>query len=186
MRLAVCVFALGSVSCSVGVGDGTASGLVTAPNCGMDAQEFDLRPNFYSAAEFEGTLSIRIQRGSDFAYLSNGITIFVADTVLEKSRLGTPIQLSEEAGAPVRVNLYLNKRCEVFRDDPPVNYVAVEGEIVFDAMYAPDLDEDDLSITGRFENVRFTDTSRPDERFADFSADFDFLFNRGRPAQPYL
>ena len=152
----------------------------------MEGETFDLRPNFYAADEFEGSLSIRIQKGSDFAYLSNGITIFVADTVLEAGRLGTPIPLSEEAGAPVRVNLYLNKRCEVYREGAPVNYIAVEGEITFDAMYAPDLDENELAITGRFENVRFEDTSRPEERFAIFSAEFDFLFNRGRPAQPYL
>lgn len=177
---------LGALSCSVGVGDGSASGSVTAPECGMENQAFDLRPNFFAADEFEGTLSIRIQRGSDFAYLSNGITIFVADTVLEAGRLGTPIPISELAGEPVRINLYLNKRCEVYRDDPPVNYIAVEGEIIFDAMYAPDLDENQLAISGRFENVRFVDTSRPEERFAIFSADFDFLFNRGRPAQPYL
>lgn len=152
----------------------------------MDATEFDLRPNFYAADEFEGSLSIRIQRGSDFAYLSNGLTIFVADTELETGRLGTPIPLSEEAGAPVRVNLYLNKRCQVYRDDAPVNYIAVEGDIVFDSIYAPELDENQLAIVGRFENVRFVDTSRPEERFAIFSAEFNFLFNRGRPAQPYL
>ncbi|MEM9070946.1 MAG: hypothetical protein AAGE52_20720 [Myxococcota bacterium] len=172
------------LSCSVGVGEGEASGLVTAPDCGLEGREFNLRPDFFVADEFEDQLEIRMQNGGDYEFLSNGIAIYVDDVEIEEARLGTPIPLSAEAGAPIRMTLYLHKRCIFDRDVPPVHYVAAEGTITFEDIFAPDFD-DDRRIAGRFDDVRFVDTSRPEERFALFSGNFDFLFNRGRPAQRF-
>lgn len=171
-------------ACSVGVGEGEAVGLVTAPECGLLGEEIDLRPDFFVADEFEGHLEIRMQHGGNYEYLSDGISIFVADVAREHGRLGTPVPLSAEAGAPVRMNLYLNDRCPPDRHRPPVNYIAVSGDIVFTAIYAPEID-DNLLISASFTNVRFADPSRPEERFAVFSGSLSFLYNRGRPAQRY-
>ncbi len=171
-------------ACSVGVGQGEASGLVSAPDCDLLGEAIDLRPDFFVADEFEGHLEIRMQRGGDYEYLSDGISIFVADVAQEHERLGTPVPLSAEAGAPVRMNLYLNERCPPDRHRPPVNYVAVSGNIVFTAIYAPEVD-DNLLIAASFDSVRFVDPSRPAERFAIVSGALSFLYNRGRPAQRF-
>jgi len=173
-------------ACSVGVGEGTVTGTISAPECGLEDRELDLEPDFYVADVFEERVTFRVQRGGDYAYLSDGLTIFVADSVrVQESMLGTPIPLSAEAGAPVRMNLYMHDTCVLDRDSYPVNYVAVEGEITFDAIYAPEKDEDALETTASFTDVRLVDTSRPDERFAVISGEFSFLFNRGRPAQRF-
>ncbi len=171
-------------ACSVGVGEGEATGLVTAPECDLLGQEIDLRPDFFVADEFEGHLEVRMQHGGNYEYLSDGISIFVEDVARERGRLGTPLPLSVEAEAPVRMNLYLNERCPADRRRPPLNYVAVSGNLVFTAIYAPELD-DNLQISASFDNVRFVDPSRSEARFAIFSGTLSFLYNRGRPAQRY-
>ena len=171
--------------CSVGVGEGEVSGIVNAPGCGIMNGAFDLRPNFFVADEFEGTLDLRLQHGGDFEFLSNGMSIFVADAAREANRLGTPISVHPEAEDGIRMNFYLHKDCTLDRNRLPVHYVGIEGEVIFESIYAPELNENQLETTARFQNVRFVDLSRPEERFAILSGEFSFLYNRGRPAQRY-
>ena len=171
------------MGCSVGVGEGSVAGVVSAPECDLNGEAYDLDPSFFSAALVEETLEIRIQRGSDLERFSDGIVIVVFDTnELYATSLGVPIQLGE--GAPVRMSFYLHGTCPLDRDDVPVSYDARSGSITFRSTYAPDSD-DDVEIAGRFDNVELTDLSDPGARYAIMSGEFRFFYNRGRPAQRF-
>ena len=128
---------------------------------------------------------IRIQAGSDFDYLSDGITISIRDVPELAGRLGETIELTGERDALVTFNLYANHTCPLNRDDIPVNYLGVGGTVIFSSIYSVDLDPDQRQISARFEDVVFVDPANPDERNARMSGDFQFLFNRGRPAQRF-
>lgn len=182
-RRSALVFAL-LAGCSVGVGDGEASGVVSAPGCGLDDTAFDLQPNFFIADDFEGRLELRIQSGGDFEYLSDGITLMVADTSAEIARLGEPVTLSAAETAPVRMNIYLNHTCTFDRGVQPVNYIADSGTITFFSLYSPDESSQRLN-EAEFQDVHFVDPSSPDDRHATLSGRFSFLYNRGRPAQRF-
>ncbi len=179
------LLALGS-ACSVGVGEGSITAQVTDEGCGMDGETVELFPDFFAADPFEGALEVRVQRGGDFEFMSDGISLNIQDSAMEAMRTGTPIEVSPEAGEPLRMTIYLHDTCRVDRaHEPPVTFVATEGTITFLDVYAPDLDPDQLRTSASFRGVRFVDTSRPNERFAIVDAEFSFLFNRGRPAQRF-
>lgn len=168
--------------CSVGVGTGEVTGTVTAPQCGLEGA-YSLNPDFFSASPFEEQLSIRLQKGGDFGLESDGISILVLDATLESSRLGTPIEVSEAPESPVTMSLYLNESCPPDRDELPVYLQATEGTITFDQIYAPEVDEDQRQTSGRFTGVVFSDGRG--ERMASLDGEFRFLFERGRPGQPF-
>lgn len=175
-------------SCSVGVGSGDIGGSVNVPQCDLASESFTLDVGFYAADDFEEQLTIRLQEGGGYPVDTNGLSIVVRDATAESERLGTPIALTGAETGPVSMSLYLNATCPATPDDLPVFLAAVEGTITFDAIYAPEVDEDQREIRGHFENVRFTDTepaADEEPRVAILSGDFKFLFERGRPAQPF-
>ncbi len=75
------LLALGS-ACSVGVGEGTITAQVTDEGCGMDGETVELFPDFFAADPFEGALEVRVQRGGDFEFLSDGISLNIQDLAL--------------------------------------------------------------------------------------------------------
>ncbi len=170
-------------ACSVGIGEGEVSGELFAPACGV-VGPYSLRPNFFVADPIEEKLQIRVQRGGDYDFYSDGILISVVDAAEVVERLGEPIVLDGARDALVTMNFFAQDTCLVNSDDVPVNYLAVEGAVTFYSIYAPDVDSQRL-ISARFDDVRFVDPADPETRYATLSGHFEFLFNRGRPAQRF-
>ena len=188
VRLApwVAMAALACSSCSVGVGTGWVQGEVVDPECGLDDPNFDLEANRFVADPTEDLLEIRVQNGSNSEDASDGLSIYVRSASEVKAQLGEPLPLSNENTSSYRMTLYLNERCPTWPTPAlPALFVAVEGEIVFDAIYAPEVDTDAREVHARFEDVRLVDPSQPERRYAVLSGEFSFLFNRGRPAQRF-
>jgi len=175
-----------AAGCSVGNGSGSVTGIVNAPSCDLSAASYDLEPTFFGAQPVLDHLEIRVQRGSDLDIRSDGILILVQDPdEIRESLLGAPITLGSEFDSAVRMSLYLGETCPVERSENPVNYEAESGTIVFDNMYAPSVDEEDVEIAARFTDARLVDRSDPDTRNATLNGEFRFLYTRGRPAQRY-
>lgn len=80
--------------CSVGSGDGSVtSSLLCVPDCWSGP--FNLQPDFFAATPNQDTLTIRIQRGSDFENFSDGISILVMGvTEIRQNLLGQPLPIS--------------------------------------------------------------------------------------------
>lgn len=175
---------VGLIGCSVGVGNGSAAGELNAPACEINGA-FDLAPTFFVADPFESHMVIRIQNGADFDFLSDGITINIRDVAELVEQLDEPIELTGERDALITFNFYANESCPINRDDVPVNYLGVGGTVTFSSIYSAELDEDERRIAARFDDVLFVDPTAPEERNARLSGDFNFLFNRGRPAQRF-
>lgn len=180
-------FAALLTGCAVGDGEGRVAGLVTALDCDLEGDRYDLRPTFFGASAFEDFLDVRIQRGSDFEDRSDGLLLSIARASELKDLLGTPVPLRDEPGALVRMGLYLNATCpwDFTGLDRPMVMSADEGVIVFDAVYAPEVDDGAPRTAARFQDVRLRDPSDPDGRHAVLSGSFRFIFNRGRPAQRF-
>ena len=83
-------------ACANGEGEGEASGPVSAPECGIDDTAWELRPNFFVQDPWENTAVIRVQRGSNYQDLSNGLVISISDVEEVRGSFGTPIDLSAE------------------------------------------------------------------------------------------
>ncbi|MCA9617228.1 MAG: hypothetical protein H6722_23780 [Sandaracinus sp.] len=169
--------------CSVGVGEGELTGVITDPVCGLEGAAVDVGPNFFVADDDRDGVVIRVQKGGDFLVLSDGLSIAVADAAREVGRLGTPVEVGPEGD--VRMTFHYNHTCGFDRDRSATVLTAVEGTITFDALWAPEVDGDQLESSASFSGVRFVDLARPDERFAVLDGWFRFFFNRGRPAQRY-
>jgi len=171
-------------SCAKGSCDTQASGQVWAPDCGLDGQDFDLRPDFCAmqpSASVE-IIDIVVQHGSDLKTYSDGISVFIRDPeMLKESMLGTEIELGG-LGAPVDVTLYLNATCPGLLDLPVV-YGAVSGTIRFEELFVPWIDNDNRETRAIFTNVELVDRQDAEERRALLSGDFSFLFERGMPPQ---
>lgn len=175
-----------SLGCEVGQGEGEVTGVVEAPGCELSTTEtFSLGPTFFAGEIVEEQYIVRIQSISDFEDKSDGIIFTVADAARVKQEfLNVPITLGDQnADLPVRAVFYANETCKVERRETPVVYNAVEGSITFEAIYAPRISED-TRTTARFEG-RFVDTESPEERYAELSGYFSFLYTRGRPAQRF-
>lgn len=180
------IFAALLSACSVGGGEGQVTGTVNAPSCDLNMADYSLDPTFFGADPVEDMLEIRIQRGSDLETFSDGLTVLVLDAKTVRADLiGVPIELTGEADALVQMNVFLNDTCPTGRGDAPVNYEAVNGSIVFQNIYAPELTEDDVETAARFDDVLFVDPDDPEVRNAVLSGEFRFLHNRGRPAQRF-
>ncbi len=171
---------------TTGVGEGSANGLIWAPDCGLNARQYDLNPTFFVADPTEGRLEIRVQRGSDVQHRSDGLSIFVADAAdVQQSQLGMAIQLTADPEPPVRFGVFFNETCPFDRDRRAVHYVAVSGTILFRSIYAPDRDESERETRAEFTDVQFVDPTDAETRRATLSGEFRFLFSRGRPAQRF-
>lgn len=178
--LAIGIFAL---ACSTGDGEGTVTGIVNVPACGLDDEAFDLRPDFFTADPTEDFLEIRVQRGSSQEDLSNKITIFVDHAAeVKASMLGVPLEIGDDIDSPVRMSLALNKTCPIDRRNGPVNLVARSGTITFHSIYFP-TGPDEPVTEATFTDVYFDDGWTPIESTATLSGEFRFNFARGRPAQ---
>src|SRR4051794_22728635 len=148
--------ALLGTACATGSGEGSVTGTLTVTDCGIHDREFSLKPTFFAAEVIDDSLDITIRHGSDLDIYSNGLHIVVADTdMVKQTQLGTPIDLSIAADAPVSATFYLNETCGAGRHDVPVRLAAVEGAITFNQIYAPDISKKDVEIAGTFDDVTF-------------------------------
>lgn len=174
-----------SVACSVGHGSGDIDGTVYFAGCRREGP-YALAPNAFFAETAEQLLSLRVQRGGNVEVFSDGISIMVRDAALVKTRyLGVEIDLAAEPKPLVEATAFFNDTCPSERDRIPVLLEAVSGTVRFDAIYAPQIDKKAVRITAQLNSVRFEDPERPEERWAELSGSFDFLYVRGSPAQHF-
>ncbi len=173
--------------CPLGQGEGFVRGVVTEKACELDAQPYELAPTFFGAdSGVGGLVEIRVQRGSDIETFADGLVILVLDAAtIQRERLGEPIPVRSEFMAPVRMGFYLNETCPITREEMPVYFEATDGEIVFEAIWAPEASPSEVETRARFDDVTFSLPGGPEESRATLSGQFRFLFNRGRPAQRF-
>jgi len=185
LRAALCVMGLAAMaSCSVGHGEGEISGTISVPGCRAKGK-YDLSPSAFFAMATQQILTIRVQRGGDLELKSDGIAITVEDASLVKRKyLGKSLSLVSTSMPSIDVSLFLNESCPAGRDQTPVVLSAVSGTVVFEEIYAPQVNEEEVEITATLDKVRFED-SRDKNRWAELSGDFDFLYVRGGPAQRF-
>jgi hypothetical protein len=185
--VALCLAVLSA--CSVGTGEGRAEGVINVPECDLVDEPYSLQPSFWGGElVVDDQLEIRMQRSGALESASDGIRFLVRDPArVKRELLGAPIDLAtlDPYQPAVRVSLYLNATCPVELDGIPVNYESVSGTVIFDAIYAPEVDDKDFRISMTFENVRLEADMRSEDHYAVMDGDIDFLYNRGRPAQRY-
>jgi len=176
--------------CSVGEGQGELFGSISAPYCMVDEPEYQLQPSFYSGEITAGQLDLRVQRGSDIEGYSDGIIIHLRDVnEVFRNRIGIPIPVSAEDSDLLQAVVYLNQTCPSGFPDffvtQPLILEGSGGEIVFDAIYAPDIDPGATRIAAELRDVTFTTPDDPDRAMATLSGRFDFFYQRGSPAQRF-
>lgn len=206
--LAIClaVVGLSNSACTlVGEGEGTVtSSHLIVKDCW--AGPFDLRPDFFAAPPYRDTIQIRIQRGSDLQEVSDGLAILVNDVpTIRDSQLGMdlrvglpPLLVNEIApgaqqGTPplVSMGLYLQFSCH---NQNSVLY-AVDGTIRFEQLFSGDPNESvgEEKVTKAHLDVVLADPNDAEPGTLDFppgttsplTGDFEFLFQRGQPGQPF-
>ncbi len=181
-RLSLLLCGLVTASCSVGHGEGDLIGTVSIPGCRSGA--YSLGPSAFFGQAVEQLLRIRLQRGSDLEVRSDGLAVLVSDaTQVKREFLNRDIDVAEE---PERVllSLYLNESCPTGRDKSPVVLPAVSGSIRFEAIYAPQVKENEVQIAAELRDIRFQDPRNP-QRTAELNGFFDFLYVRGSPSQRF-
>ena len=93
LAVAAVALAASGTGCRVGSGVGSVKGDLCVPDCWSGP--FNLQPDFFAATPNQDTLTIRIQRGSDFENFSDGISILVMGvTEIRQSMLGQPLTIS--------------------------------------------------------------------------------------------
>lgn len=189
------LFALGILGMSLsgcvgGQGEGIIEGAVYAEACELDLDDFVMAPGFFGASALHGQLEIRLQRTSGLPNVRDALSVTLLDVEDAAARLGEPLALGLDPHGEAQMNLLLYEECPLSTSgrEATVLLAAVEGEIVFEAIYSPELsdeltEEGGKRIAGSFESVRFEDPAQPDRVHATLSGHFDFLYNRGRPAQ---
>ena len=93
--LFVIVLASSSNGCSVGEGTGSVSGDLSVTDCWSGA--YNLQPDFFAATPSadDDTLTIRVQRGSDYINFSDGIDILVTHvTQVRTTMLNQPLAIA--------------------------------------------------------------------------------------------
>ena len=178
------------VGCSVGQGQGDLVGHVIAPECDVDEPAYELSPSFFSGEVTARQLNIRIQRGSDIEGYSDGVMIQVRDVnEIFLNRIGIPIPVEPDETSLVQAVFYLNQTCPSGFPDffvtQPVIMEARSGSIVFDAIYAPDIDPGAVLIEGELRDVRFAASDAPELTNGSLSGRFSFFYQRGSPAQRF-
>jgi hypothetical protein len=168
----------------VGHGQGEVTGQVSAPGC-MKRDDYNLNPNTFFAQTAEQLLRIRVQRGGNLEVGSDGLAVLVSDaTQVEQELLGKELEVGGNAPSAIDMTFYLNQSCPPERDKTPFELSAVSGIIRFDEIYAPQVSKKQVQIKATFTDVRFEDP-RNDQRWAELSGFFDFLYVRGSPAQRF-
>lgn len=186
-KLVIAAIAVAMSSCAQLGGEGSVTGVVSAPSCGLSpANAFSLDPTFFAAERFGSTLNIRLQHDADAIDYANVLFVSVLDADdVKQNQLGVPLPISDAVDAPVRMSLSLNETCPFHdRSSVPVSYQAVSGTITFSDIYAPDSGSG-RTISAVFDSVHLVDPSAPDERYADLTGYFQFVYTRGRPAQAF-
>ncbi|MCC6876984.1 MAG: hypothetical protein IT378_21950 [Sandaracinaceae bacterium] len=164
---------------------------MTSAPCALDAQEVDLRPTFFTAEVTGGrALNIRVQRGSDLETFADGMFVLVRDaTDVHRHRLGLPMPIGAEYDSPVQLVFYLNETCDSgFPNDhrtPATILQATGGTMIFDAIYAPEVDPAAALIEARFEGVELVGSDRAEESSGTVEGWFSFFYQRGAPAQRF-
>jgi len=186
---AVTVVALGLLApeagCSQGQGEGALTGTLTVADCDLHAEAFDLQPDYFSAEPVDDILEIRLQSGSDIDIYSDGLRIFIRDVSdISQSMLGVPLAIGDEA-SPISATLYLNESCRAGRRDVPRVLSSTTGTIVFDAIYAQNVDSGQRAIRAQIPQIDLVDSTSPDDRFGTVTGWFSFFYQRGRPSQRY-
>lgn len=198
--------------CSVGQGEGSArSDDLYVPGCWEGP--FDLQPTFFGANPFDDTLTLRVQRGEREIGVSDGFTMLInnlrAVRTLGLDRdlpLGLPFGVTP-LGYPLpptpnppaaTLTLYLNNSC---RRQNSLLY-SVAGTVRFSKLFSGDPNEDnadDRITRGSFRatvvdprdaipntapdaGVPYT---YPPGQTSVLEGEFDFVFHRGIPAQPF-
>jgi hypothetical protein len=175
--------------CSVGEGQGELTANVTAAGCDVP-QDYALEPSLFTGEVTGDQLNLRIQRGSDLEGHADGLIVHVRDVdEVKADRIGLPLRFRDDSDALVQAVLYLNESCPSgFPDDfrtRPYAFLAVDGTITFDSIYAPNLDAGDTLVEARLEDVRFEDREEPEDRHAVLNGFFSFFYQRGSPAQRF-
>ncbi|MFK7990944.1 MAG: hypothetical protein AB8I08_33295 [Sandaracinaceae bacterium] len=180
-----------ATSCSTGRGTGEISGSLQGLDCGeLDVPDYALEPSFFSGEVTANQLNIRIQRGSDFESFADGLSIQVRDVNdVRQNRIGLPIEIGDGPDALVEVVAYFNESCAAgfpsqYRMRPLI-MEASAGTIVFESVYAPDIDAGSTGIRATLTDVVFVDRDVPELRSAQLSGDFAFFYQRGGPAQRF-
>lgn len=175
-----------SGSCNPGAGAGTLTGTVTVTDCGLNDAPLPLDPDFFIAEGVLGGLHIRMQQGSDLPLRSDGLFIDVASSrAIIDLGLGTPIPVAAESRTDaVKVSMYFNATCPVRRHEAPAVLEGVGGTVTFTQLYDPNA-SNPPNIVGTLDSVELVDPASPLTRHALVSGTFDFIYNRGRPAQRY-
>jgi hypothetical protein len=207
----VCL-AIGVAGCSVGQGEGfVRSAELYVPDC-WDGS-FNLQPDFFGANPYENTLTIRVQRGERDILDSDGFTMLVYDIGgIREGRLNQDLPLGLPVGVsplgyplpPVpsqpaaTLSLYLNNSCRAQN----AQLFAVSGTVRFEKLFSGDLNEensDDRITDGSFRAVVVDPRSAtptqaadgtptyeyPDDATSAIDGEFNFVFHRGTPAQPF-
>lgn len=187
--LAIALLAAGvaaSAGCNPGVGTGELTGTLTAAECELLDAPYSLEPDFFVAEGVLHGLHVRIQRGSDLPVVSDGIWIDVLSSkAIVDLGLGTPLPVAEGSREDaVKVSMYFNETCRVTRHVAPVLLEGIGGTVTFTQIYDPDANGSP-NIVGTLDSVELVDPASPLTRHALVSGNFDFLYNRGRPAQRY-
>ena len=183
-RFALALLAAAVTACSVGHGEGELSGTVQVAGCRTQGR-YDLKPSAFFAQAVQQLLRIRVQRGGELEIRSDGIAVLVEDASLVKRKyLAKPLSLAPDAEPRIDVSLFLNASCPPGRDKTPVVLSAASGTITFDEIYAPQVKSGEVAIAARIDGARFEDPRSPDRR-AELSGHFDFLYERGGPAQRF-
>lgn len=188
--LAVAMLAVGAAmavyGCNPGAGTGQVSGTLTLTDCGIVNQPYALDPDFFIAEGLLHGLHIRMQHGSDLPLRSDGLWIDVLSSqAIIDLGLGTPVPVASESREDaIKISMYFNATCPVIRHEAPAVLEGIGGTITFRQIYDPDSDGTP-NIVGTLDAVELVDPSAPATRRATMSGDFDFVYNRGRPAQRY-
>ncbi len=180
-------------ACAAGQGTGRVRGAVFAPECSRTPnRDYELLPTYFSAEASGNSTQIRIQRTSGDPNVTDGVFIQVIDaTRVARELLNVPIPVGPSVGpgGVVAMTFHYNQSC--FSDysmsvQKPSQYVGAEsGTLTFSQIYAPRVDANQLVVRGTFENVEFRDRAVGGRLEATLSGTFDFIFNRGRPAQRF-
>jgi hypothetical protein len=211
-RAVTCVLLASALGCSVGQGEGSAiSDDLYVPGCWQGP--FDLRPTFFGANPFDDTLTIRVQRGEREIGVSDGFTMLIGNLrAVRTLGLNTDLPLGLPLGVtplgyplpPVpnppaaTLTLYLNNSC---RRQNSLLY-SVDGSVRFSKLFSGDPNEENSE--NRITRGSFTATvidprdavpstspdagapyTYPESQSSVLQGDFDFVFHRGIPAQPF-
>lgn len=194
MRLRV--LALGAMSwcaCSVGSGTGSIRGELRDPHCGLDLSDYDLAPTFFGAEYTQNRgdptaailVAIRVQRGGARELDSDGIRLLVLDAAAVRATLGEPLIVRPDHDSLLQATFYYGETCPGGAPDDyhsvPALLEAVSGTVTFHALHVPG--DASGAISATIDELTF---ASPDgTRSGVLQGDFEFAYQRGRPAQPF-